>query len=428
MSGEQNNESRRIAEQDGNRVVHLNAVLKSIRDVSRLITVEKKRERLISGVCESLVRNRGYHSAFIMLYDNSGETSAKGHAMAVESIPPAIIRRDGMPHCSKTVLETSDLFILNSYNTTCDGCPLSLIHKGSSMSIRLEHAGRVLGSLTVSAPMEYAADPEEQCLFRDLACDIAHALNSIEAEEKRKQAESELLRARDELEKRVKDRTSELELLYSRLLNAQEEERKRIAADLHDGIGQSLSAVKFIVETALEQMGENKSPVSESLKTLVPMLRDASNEVRTIVMNLRPSILDDLGIIATIGWFCRQFQTVYAFIRVDERIDIRESGVPDELKIVIFRIMQEAMNNAAKHGSADKICVVLEEREGDIRLSISDNGKGFDLAELSSEPLLKGFGIPGMKERTELSGGSFGIETEPGKGCSVCVVWEKNIP
>ena len=259
--------------------------------------------------------------------------------------------------------------------------------------------------------------------------DLAKRIGELEkrADELGK-TETELLKVRDELEQRVKHRTSELEQLYSRLLNAQEEERQRIAADLHDGIGQSLSAIKFMIENVLDQ-AESGHPDIGALKALVPMLQDASREVRTIVMNLRPSILDDLGINTTIGWFCRQFRTVYSTIDVRESIEINETEVSEELKIVIFRILQEAMNNIAKHGDASLVKVSLNRTGADMELAISDNGKGFDMTRTASGPLYqKGFGIPGMKERAELSGGTFEIVSGSGRGSTVRAVWKIGSP
>ncbi len=154
------------------------------------------------------------------------------------------------------------------------------------------------------------------------------------------------------------------------------------------------------------------------------MLQKASEEVRTIVMNLRPSILDDLGVLATIGWFCRQFQTVYSCIRVEQRINIQEKEVPDALKTIIFRVLQEAMNNIAKHSNADFVCLCFQKTDNTIELVISDNGNGFHVPGLlSMAPSEKGFGITSMKERTELSGGFFAIDSAAGTGTVVRASW-----
>jgi signal transduction histidine kinase len=409
------------------RIRHLNAVLSSIRNVSRMIAKEKNRDRLIREICRSLIENRGYYNAWMAVTDQSGILSVAEAGLGRDGIPLIEkLKSSGLENCCGNVLSCPGILTIQNPASFCTDCPVSHIYEGrGAMAARLEHSGKIYGILTVSVPEAFSTDPDEKALFQDVAADIAFALHNIEVEEERRQTEEKLREARDKLERRVRERTVELELLSSKLLNAQEEERKRIAGDLHDGIGQSLSAIKFMVETVLERNSTDAAADLGSLKTLVPMLQKASEEVRTIVMNLRPSVLDDLGILATVGWFCRQFRTVYSFIRVEEDIDIREKDVPDPLKTIIFRVLQEAMNNVAKHSHAD--CVWLSFKKNHnaaVELLIEDNGDGFDVpAFLSVRSSEKGFGITGMKERTELSGGIFEICSAASAGTVVRALW-----
>jgi PAS domain S-box-containing protein len=222
---------------------------------------------------------------------------------------------------------------------------------------------------------------------------------------------------------------SEMQLrrLSTQLLKVQESERKRIAGDLHDGIGQSLSAIKFGVETVVDRLEKEADPsIVDTLQSLIPMLQDAIEDVRKTVMNLRPSMLDDLGVMATISWFVRQFQAVYSGIRVEEQIDVRETEIPEVLKTNIFRVLQEAANNIAKHSSADRVRVSLNKKSDSLELVIQDNGRGFDPGGvLETEDIETGFGITSMKERTELSGGSFSIESAKGAGTTIRAVWPR---
>ncbi len=241
-----------------------------------------------------------------------------------------------------------------------------------------------------------------------------------------RETEKRVLETRNKLERRLKERTNELEILSSKLLSTQEEERKRIAGDLHDVIGQSLSAAKFMVETVLDQINGDKSFYhgKNSLKALVPMLQKASEEVRRIVMNLRPSILDNLGILATITWFCRQYKTIYSGIEIEKEINISEKDIPNALKTIIFRILQEAMNNIAKHSNADTIQICLEKTKNNIHLTIHDNGIGFDANAMDTNLKTEnGFGLTSMKERAELSGGSFGINSLSNHGTTIKASW-----
>jgi PAS domain S-box-containing protein len=230
-------------------------------------------------------------------------------------------------------------------------------------------------------------------------------------------------RVRMEAELRASE--SELRILSAQLLTAQEQERKRIASELHDGIGQALSAVKFSVENALRMLPANAAGRGmETLEGIVPKVREIIEEVRRISMDLRPSTLDDLGILATIGWFCREFQSVYHDIRIEKHIAIQEADIPPTLKTAMFRILQEAMNNLAKHGKADMAQIVLERTENAIELRIEDNGQGFDPDEVMLRGASRrGAGLVSMRERAEFSGGLFHLHTARNAGTQIGVSW-----
>ena len=230
----------------------------------------------------------------------------------------------------------------------------------------------------------------------------------------RKRAEDALQESEDQLRR-----------LSSQLLKVQEEERKRIARELHDSTGQSLAAIKFVAEDALSQIDKHdKTTGKESLKTLIPLVQQAAQEVRRIHTDLRPSLLDDLGITSTISWFCREFENVYKGISTEKRIDIEENNIPEPLKIVIFRILQEAMNNVAKYGKADLIRISLAEKENAVEIVIEDNGQGFDVQQTRNQKGPQGgFGLTSMKERAELAGGTLSVKSNPGAGTAIRASW-----
>jgi len=234
------------------------------------------------------------------------------------------------------------------------------------------------------------------------------------AEESLRKAEN----GRKKTETALKESESQVTNLTSQLLLAEETERKRIARELHDGLGQSLSAIAFSVRTTLQRVGDKVKTGFESLEAIMPIIQQSMEEVRRIGMNLRPVILDDLGLLPTIGWFLREYQMTYPSICIEKQTEIEETQVPDPLKAVIYRILQEAMNNIAKHSRADLVRLSLKKKDDMIELVIEDNGIGFDM-----ESVRKGLGLGSMRERAELSGGSFVVESTRGRGTVIRASW-----
>ena len=171
-------------------------------------------------------------------------------------------------------------------------------------------------------------------------------------------------------------------------------------------------------------MGDDNPQTRAALGSVIPIIQGTIEEARRIQMSLRPSILDDLGILATINWFCRQFESTYSNIRIKKEIEIEEHEVPDSLKIVIYRVLQEALNNIAKHSKAAVVLLFLRKTDQTIQLVIRDSGQGFDLEETySRKGTARGLGLDSMRERTELSGGSFSIESNKGEGTTIRASW-----
>jgi signal transduction histidine kinase len=310
--------------------------------------------------------------------------------------------------------------------------------------------GEVIGLLEVG---NKATDYEEKDkdFLETIASHIAPILRARLQrdfqERKRRQAEELLRRSLEELEIRVQERTAELtkanealrakiaehrraekalresenrlRLLSFQLLTIQERERKRVAQELHDGIGQRLAAIKFRVENAMQQQGKRKIKAKgEFIELIIPMIQESVEEVRRIQLDLRPPILDDLGILAVIGWFCREFQKVYPAIRIEKGIEIQEDEVSVPLKTIMYRVMQEAMNNVAKHSQANLVRLSLKKSRNRIEFVIEDNGIGFDLEKSKT-----GFGVGSMKERIEQSDGTFTVESIKGRGTVIHASW-----
>jgi len=228
---------------------------------------------------------------------------------------------------------------------------------------------------------------------------------------------------RKRAEAALRDSERQMKFLSSQLLSIQETERKLIATELHDNLGQVLSAVKFGIENTLNRMKQGTA-IPATLQAIIPTLQNAIEEVRRIYTRLRPSLLDDLGILATIAWFCREFQKIYPDVSVQTSLLIEESDVPESLKIVIYRVLQEAMNNVAKHSKASSVEVSLVKAGDTIELTITDNGKGFETGQkLSPELSGMGLGFASMKERAELSGGFLVVESTRRVGTTIRALW-----
>ncbi len=270
--------------------------------------------------------------------------------------------------------------------------------------IPIRHHGEALGAVHLADEKERMIPPKVLEFIESMVPLIGEAINRFNLEEELRTSENRL------------------RLLSSQLLVAQEKERKRIAGELHDSIVASLSAIKFQIENVANQMKQGAAK-PESLEPLMERIQQSIIETRRIMADLRPSVLDDLGIAPAIFWFCRQFQETYPNINIQKEIGIEEKDVPESLKTVIFRISQEALNNIAKHSKANAVHLSLVKSGTGIELIVWDNGQGFDLNTIRPDGPGKGLGLVGMRERAELSGGAFTIESIAGEGTTICVSW-----
>jgi PAS domain S-box-containing protein len=245
--------------------------------------------------------------------------------------------------------------------------------------------------------------------YEDHQLPVEFGVGLFEDITERKQAEEEAERTGKQLRE-----------LSRKILDAQENERKLVAQEIHDSIGGSLAAIKFALEEKLESMGQNPSPEVISLEKIISHVDQAISESRRISVNLRPSLLDDLGLLATISWFCREFGKLHPDLQVEQQLDVAEDEIPEMLKVVIYRVLQEAMNNVAKHSDAKRVRLHLVKQGHRIELSVTDDGCGFDPEEKFTETTtVGGFGLLGMRDRTMLCDGKFEIASERGKGTTV---------
>jgi signal transduction histidine kinase len=209
------------------------------------------------------------------------------------------------------------------------------------------------------------------------------------------------------------------------LLALLESERRRIAVDLHDGLGPLLTLIKLQVTHAARLLAGrhgSEAAAALALQQAGEHVTRAFDELRRTVMALRPAMVDDLGLLPTLGWLVREFERSDAGIAIDSMFAVDECDIPADLRIVIFRICQEALNNVVKHARASRVTLLLARRGDSLVLRVADDGCG--LAETPAVLFRRsGGGLAGIARRTAGSGGAFNVESGPGGGTGITVCW-----
>jgi len=212
------------------------------------------------------------------------------------------------------------------------------------------------------------------------------------------------------------------QLLGLRIIKAQEEERQRVAREIHDGPAQSMSNIVLKAELCERLIDIDINKTKEELKNLKEIVRTSLKDVRSIIYDLRPMSLDDLGLIPTIQRCISTFEEDTG-IKVDFKTTGNSEDLSSAISLTVYRIVQEAINNVKKHAKADKIIIKLSFLEKELKLEISDDGKGFCVDELNRqrEDINGGFGIMSMRERTELLNGIFELKSRVGIGTRITI-------
>jgi two-component system NarL family sensor kinase len=216
-----------------------------------------------------------------------------------------------------------------------------------------------------------------------------------------------------------------LRRLGYQLLRKHDTHRRRTAAELHDDVASLITVAKLTLESAAGNLKRGQSQdISSILLDTSQHLRETLVNVRRISTELHPSSLDDLGLVATIDWLSRRLKKVFPEIRVELQLDVEESTISPGLKIDIYRIIEEALLNAAYHASASRARVRLCAMGDQIELSIEDDGGGFDAAPyLRGEAEHPGVGLHSIETRVESTHGSLRVESMPGTGTTIVATW-----
>ncbi|WP_376791758.1 GAF domain-containing protein [Thermoflexus sp.] len=276
------------------------------------------------------------------------------------------------------------------------------------VAVPIPMRGRIRGVLAVAAEDPRIFDQAEMTLLMTVGQQIGVALENARLWEELQQKE----RIRGEL--------------LTRLMRTQEEERLRVARELHDGIGQSLSALVFGLNTISVALHQAPEEVPRLLNRLKVSVSDTIKELQDMIYDLRPTLLDDLGLIQALRWYARE-RLESRGIRVIYEIPDSIPRLPSEIETALFRIGQEAITNICKHAEATEVGIRLWVEKGWAVMEITDNGVGFCWSELrAGEGPRRGWGLLGMQERAILLGGELRIDTAPGQGTRLYVrlPWE----
>jgi signal transduction histidine kinase len=223
---------------------------------------------------------------------------------------------------------------------------------------------------------------------------------------------SHLLRLENQTLKHLQEVTEarqELKDLSAKLVATQESERKSISRDLHDAVGQSMSAVQFELHDLALALRPYDAQLRESVDRVRGLVESSLAVIRNMALLLRPSMLDDLGLAAALGWLAREISRPTG-IRIQVQADDLPPDLPDEHKTCVFRIAQEALNNVARHANANAVEITVRASDSWLAITVQDDGRGFQHGRAH------GLGLTGMHERAESLGGSVKITSGPGKG------------
>lgn len=211
-----------------------------------------------------------------------------------------------------------------------------------------------------------------------------------------------------------------LHRLTARLADAQELERQNLARELHDRVGQNLTAINLNLNIIDQSLDEDSAAVRSRLNDSLQLLEEATRQVRTVMADLRPPMLDDYGLLAALQWYAEQFSA-----RTGVRCLVQGAEparrLPHRVEVALFRICQEALTNVSKHANATEVVIHLDVERERVRLSVADNGEGFVVTDLGEPAAKAHWGLLTMQERADAVNGTVVVKSQPGKGTLVTV-------
>lgn len=366
-------------------------VLLALREAGQVLGSTLESTEIVSRLLEIMQHVSRLDATVISMLDESGRLSVRRSLglntlrPGIRFVPEAMAARRAALRNETTVFRPGDGYLQAN-------CQVVLC-------IPLKARDKIIGVLEAFGPESLAQD------------DTVQILSSLTG-----QAASALENAR--LYKDLEEREQQLQDLIERLLAAQEEERRRVAYEVHDGLAQVAAAAHQHLQAFARRYAPDTEKGRQDLARVLKLVRATVSDARRIIANLRPTTLDDFGLATTLSVEAETLRE--EGYEVDCRHNLAEDRLSHPVEIALFRVAQEALNNMRKHSDARYVRIVLQRQEGEVRLEVSDFGRGFDPATMSagSGPGER-VGLAGMRERVSMLGGRLEINSRPGYGTSV---------
>ncbi len=322
---------------------------------------------------------------------------------------------------------------------------LGIISPGNRLEI-LQHIRKTGFAKNIELKIVTKTDGVKLCLFsaetmeyRNKLCLVYSGFDITD----RRQAEEISREYQRKLELEARNRTAEIEKQYRELeelnrfikklsqhtIRAMENDRNALSKEIHDSIGGSLAAIKLLLERRLSLYDRRPPEGFMSLEKIVGHLDEAIKESRRISYRMRPLALENFSFEQAISETVKRHKEFYPKVEIGLKVNVSDDGIHEEIKTVLYRVIQEALNNIGKHSRADFAKIEIVESKDSIYLKVEDNGCGYDVSKIiDTDQSLQGYGIRSMKERVEMCKGAFQIKSEQGKGTGVSVWIPKYVP
>ena len=395
------------------RIARLHRLYSAISQINQSMVKSRDRETLFKQICSVAVEHADYRMAWIGLVDQAdasvkpvefaGQEQGYLAGMKIKYLDPesetsiigTCIREERCIICQDI---STDLRITSRRERA--------LARGyrSSAYVPLWQQARIAGIFVVYTDAVSGFDVDDEQLLNLIGCNISFALDTIETEAQRKSAEEDLRLSR-----------TQLAVLTRQLIETHEAERRTIARELHDQIGQILTAMKITLAMAQKAPSEM---TAQKLQQAQELNNDLLNRISNLSLELRPPMLDDLGLIPALTWHINRYQE-----QTGIQVEFTHNGAENqrfttEIETTAYRILQEALTNVARHAHASNVKLAINVQEQSMEIRIEDNGIGFDV----KAAMARNRGLRGMHERAQLVGGTFQLTSGEGKGTKKLVI------